>query len=297
MSTKIVKRTISLANGETLGYREREGGEQTLLLIHGNMTSSQHWDVLMERIDPKYRLIAIDLRGFGLSTYHQPIQSLKDFAQDIKLLVDRLKLRKFAMMGWSLGGGVAMQFAADYPEYVEKCILLCSMSTRGYPFYQFDETGKPMKRLQTKEEIAQDPLRSIPISRAYQERDKSFLRQLWNALIYTQRQPSPEKYEIYLDDMCTQRNLVDVYHALNHFNISKTPNELGNGTGEVEKIQAPVLILWGENDLVVTKPMTMELIEDLGEKAKVVSLQNCGHSPLIDDLEQLVKHVKSFLED
>ena len=41
---------ISLGNGETLGYRERDGGTEKLLLIHGNMTSSKHWDILIEKM-------------------------------------------------------------------------------------------------------------------------------------------------------------------------------------------------------------------------------------------------------
>lgn len=46
MSGFIHLKNVSLANGETLGYREREGGTEHLLLTHRNMTSSKHWDVL-----------------------------------------------------------------------------------------------------------------------------------------------------------------------------------------------------------------------------------------------------------
>ncbi|BFH12125.1 hypothetical protein J6TS7_08350 [Paenibacillus dendritiformis] len=94
------------------------------------MNSSYHWDVALERLDPRYKLYAIDLRGFGISTYHQPIRALRDFADDVKLFARELGLDRFAVMGCSTGGGVAMELAADWPEAVTKLILLASVSTR-----------------------------------------------------------------------------------------------------------------------------------------------------------------------
>lgn len=135
--------TVELSNGEKLGYRMREGGERLLVLIHGNMTSSVHWDVVLERIDGRFRVYAVDLRGFGLSTYRRPVESLRDFAADVKEWIDALGLERYSVMGWSMGGGVAMHLAADRPEQVEKLVLLASVSTRGYPFYGTDEKGQP----------------------------------------------------------------------------------------------------------------------------------------------------------
>ena len=74
---------IQLPNGETIAYQEREGGHKKILLIHGNMTSSVHWDLILEKMDPSYKLYAIDMRGFGRSTYHHQIRSIKDFSDDV----------------------------------------------------------------------------------------------------------------------------------------------------------------------------------------------------------------------
>ncbi|MGP4071740.1 alpha/beta fold hydrolase [Piscibacillus sp. B03] len=52
----------------------------------------------------------------------------------------------------------------------------------------------------------------------------------------------------------------------------------------------------GENDLVVTKPMTDEIVEDLGDRATYKNLEGCGHSPLIDDLDQLKHTIEDYLE-
>ena len=63
-----VLKTVELPNGETITYRERVGDGQLVLLIHGNMTSSKHWDLLMESLDAQFHIIALDLRGFGGSS-------------------------------------------------------------------------------------------------------------------------------------------------------------------------------------------------------------------------------------
>ncbi|WP_062350790.1 alpha/beta fold hydrolase [Bacillus kwashiorkori] len=293
----VTMKKIALPNGETLAYREREGGDQVLLLVHGNMTSSKHWDVFMEQFDSNYKIYGVDLRGFGSSTYHKRIRGIKDFSDDVKLFVDELGLKDFAMMGWSTGGAVGMQFVADYPGYCEKLILLASASTRGYPFFAAKEDGSPdfTKRLKTIEEVEQDTGKTIPVQTAYDTGNRDFLRTMWNMVIYTKNQPELNHYEQYIDDMLTQRNLADVYQALNTFNISPYHNGVTDGTNQAKDITIPVLILRGDRDYVVTAQMTEEIITDLGDNAKFVELKDCGHSPLIDDLPQLIQEVNQFL--
>ena len=293
---EISLKTVMLANGETLGYRERDGGDRVLLLIHGNMTSSKHWDLVMEALPENFKVYAVDLRGFGISTYYKPIETIKDFSDDVKQFVDALALGYFSICGWSTGGAVAMQFTVDYPKAVNKIILLASASTRGYPFYSVNAFGQQV-RLTKKEEVLKDFTKAIPVLRAYQNRDKLFLRNMWDFVIYNNNKPNSARYEEYLEDMLTQRNLVDVYQALNLYNISGVPNGINEGTNQAKNINVPTLVLWGENDLVVSEKMTKEIVEDLGENATLKVLRNCGHSPLVDGLDQLVNEMVTFLNE
>ncbi|QCR32212.1 alpha/beta fold hydrolase [Lysinibacillus sp. SGAir0095] len=290
---------VDLPNGETISYRERPGGKKLILLIHGNMTSSKHWDVLMESFSHEYTIIAPDLRGFGQSTYYKRVQHIRDFSNDIKSFVDLLNLEEFSLAGWSTGGAIAMQFCIDHPGYCTKLILLASASTRGYPFYKTDDDGSEnlSRRLTTIEEIENDKGKTIPMQALYDTKNREGLRAVWNAAIYTHNQPVAKLYEEYIDDMLTQRNLADIYHVLNTFNISHSDNDAAKGTGEVNKINVPVLILYGERDYVVPVHMTDEIIEDIGDSAIAVQLINCGHSPLIDDLEQLQNKIETFLKE
>ena len=113
--------------------------------------------------------------------------------------------------------------------------------------------------------------------------------------VYTNKQPNAELYEEYIDDMLTQRNLADVYQALNLFNISSLHNGLTEGSNQAKDITLPVLVLYGDSDGIVTEQMTKEILEDLGDNKKYVQLTGCGHSPLVDDLDQLTEQIESFL--
>lgn len=298
MARAIDFRSVELKNGETLGYREAGSGDQVLLLIHGNMTSSKHWQPVLEAMPEGHRLIAVDMRGFGISSYNSPINSLKDFADDIKELVDHLGLTNFAVAGWSAGGGVAMELVANYPGYANKLILLESVGYTGFPIYRKDANGQPIigDLLKTKEEIAQDPIQVLPILNAYKNKDKATMKMIWNAVIYTHNQPDEATYDEYLDDMFTQRNLVDVDYAIAHFNMSHESNGVSEGSGLIDRIEIPTLVLWGKREFVVPEYMATSTAAAIGDNAQLVYLENCGHSPLVDDLDGLIQTWLNFLE-
>ncbi len=296
MGKEITVNNVKLSNGETLGYRECGEGDKILLLIHGNMTSSKHWDVLMERLMERYKIYAVDLRGFGLSSYNEEINSLKDFSEDVKLFVDALGISKCSVAGWSTGGGVAMQLAADYPKQIEKLILIESVDVKGYPMFKKGENGEPIvgEFLNTKEAIAMDPIQVAPVLAALKNKDKEFYRTLWNMVIYTHIQPVAEKYEEYLEDMLTQRNLVDVDYALVTFNITRDFNGVADGNGAVENIVAPTLVIQGDRDYVVPRIMGESIAKHInGATFKI--FENCGHSPLVDCLDKLTEAIIDFI--
>lgn len=294
----VILKKVALPNGEEIAYREREGGEDIVVLVHGNMTSSVHWDLVIENLSEKYKVYAVDLRGFGESSYHKPITAIKDFSDDLKLWVDAIGIKDFALVGWSTGGCVSMQFCADYPGYCNGIFLQSSGSTRGYPYYPLGADGMPdfANRLKTLDDMYEDSKWKF-VQGAYDSKNYDALKQLWESVIYTHNKPDEERYQKYLEDMTTQRNLAEVYHALNTFNISAVHNGLVKGTNQVKDINVPVLITWGENDLVVTREMTEEIREDFGERAAYKELKGCGHSPIIDDLEQLVGTMEDFFAE
>jgi pimeloyl-ACP methyl ester carboxylesterase len=91
--------------------------ERTIVLIHGNVSSALFWQEVMQDLPADLRVIAVDLRGFG-GTEHTPIDAtrgVRDFSDDIRDTLDVLGIPTAHFVGWSMGGGVVMQYALDHP--------------------------------------------------------------------------------------------------------------------------------------------------------------------------------------
>ena len=150
---------IVLDNGEKIAYR-RVGEGKKLLVLHGNFGSSLHFRRLIDNPPAGVELILPDMRGFGESSYNTRITCLKDFALDMVELCAKLGIERLPVLGWSLGGGVAMEMAALAPELVEKLFLMNSTSCYGYPLYNVDDKGKFVP-FRSPEEIASNPAPTI----------------------------------------------------------------------------------------------------------------------------------------
>lgn len=97
-------------------HRPATTARRTLLLIHGNVSSSLFWQPLMVALPEDIDAYAVDLRGFGDSET-LPVDAtrgLRDFSDDVHGVVEALGLTDIDVMGWSMGGGVALQYALDH---------------------------------------------------------------------------------------------------------------------------------------------------------------------------------------
>lgn len=115
-------------------YLLREGGEENLVLVHGNVSSSHLFQTLMLQLDSKFNVFAPDLRGFGLSEKLDvdATRGVGDFADDVASFMDSLGLKSATILGWSLGGGVVMQLMLSRPDLVRKVILEAPVSPYGF---------------------------------------------------------------------------------------------------------------------------------------------------------------------
>ncbi len=224
---------MDLSTGERLAYREAGQGDKVIVLIHGNMSSSVHYQPLMELLEKEYKVYAPDMVGFGDSSYNRKLESLYDFSRDIKEFIEKLDLKDINIMGWSTGGGVALEIAADIPERVKKVFLQSSVGIQGYPMFRKDEEGKPIMtdRIFKREDIEVDPVQVVPALQAYKAMNKEYFKYIWNLTIYNKVQPTEEDYEAYLDAILKQRNLVDVDVALCAFNMTNDNNGVVDGSG------------------------------------------------------------------
>ena len=279
---------------ETLAYLD-EGQGEVVLMIHGNMSSSIHFEPLIRRIQHKYRCIAVDLRGFGDSSYHHRFDSLAELADDVALLLEKLEISSVYLVGWSNGGGVGLQLCARHGQLVKKFFDIEGAGLKGYPLYQKDEkfqsTGKPYPN---KEAMAADPLQVGPVLRILETQNAGAMTAIWDATIYTVNKPSREENDLWMAETLKQRNLVDLDWALASLNMSDEFTPYGAGDGSIHNITCPVALTMGEKDIVVPDYMVLDNFNALGDLATLLPYENCGHSPMVDCPDRLAQDVLNF---
>ncbi len=117
-------RTIGI-HGHDVSYR-MAGEGPTILLIHGIAGSSTTWRAVMPALAEHYTVIAPDLLGHGRSAKPRGDYSLGAYASGIRDLLAVLGKERVTLVGHSLGGGVAMQFAYQFPEWAQRLVLIAS---------------------------------------------------------------------------------------------------------------------------------------------------------------------------
>jgi pimeloyl-ACP methyl ester carboxylesterase len=103
-----------------------KGKGRTLVLLHGFLESKAVWFEVHERLAKSFRVIAIDLPGFGESDCYGYVHTMELMAQSVKAVLDQLRLKRVVLLGHSMGGYVALAFAELYPEVVRGLGLLNS---------------------------------------------------------------------------------------------------------------------------------------------------------------------------
>ncbi|GLY65346.1 alpha/beta fold hydrolase [Amycolatopsis taiwanensis] len=119
----------------TLNVLEVEGRTGTpVLFVHGNVSSSLFWQTTMLALPERFRPLAVDLRGFG-DTDPEPVDAtrgLSDYADDVAALVSAMDLAPVHLVGWSMGGGVVLQYLLDRPAAITSLTLVNPVSPYGF---------------------------------------------------------------------------------------------------------------------------------------------------------------------
>lgn len=130
--------------GQHVVHDGREQGEP-VLFVHGNVSSSAFFQTTLLALPAGLRGFAVDLRGFG-DTDPEPVDAtrgLGDFADDVAELIDALGLDRVHLVGWSLGGGVALRLLLDHAERLATVTLIAPVSPHGFGGSR-DLDGKPL---------------------------------------------------------------------------------------------------------------------------------------------------------
>lgn len=112
-------------HGHDVGYTHGGRGE-AILLVHGIAGSYDTWDLILSKLAERFYVIAPDLLGHGRSAKPKGDYSLGAYASGLRDLLQVLEVDSVTVVGHSMGGGVAMQFAYQFPRLIERLVLVDS---------------------------------------------------------------------------------------------------------------------------------------------------------------------------
>jgi len=149
-------------NGVEL-YYESHGEGSPLLMLHGGVNPSDMFEAPLEMMAERHQVYAVHLRGHGFSTDTDAPWSYELMANDVAALLDEIGIDQIDLMGWSLGGGVALQTAIRHPERVGKLIVI-GMNIRhdgNFPEVQAELEEMPAQASEYAQGVAQSPLAEL----------------------------------------------------------------------------------------------------------------------------------------
>ena len=243
----------------------------TILMVHGFGASLHTWEPWAQALSGTYRVVRLDLPGSGLSD-PDPNADYSDGRTMALLLVlmDQLGITKAHVVGHSIGGRIAWNFAAHHPQRVDHLVLL---SPDGFASPGFDYGQKPDVPLvlSLMRYVLPKPLLRINLEPAYAD-------------------PS-----VMTDALATR------YHALMRAPGSRQAllqrmeqTVLTDPVPWLRRIQAPTLLLWGDRDAFIPISNAADFVRAL-PRAQLVTLPGVGHVPQEEAETAALTHLRKFL--
>ena len=288
------KKTIKkqkLSNGEDISYRELGNSEKILFLIHGTLISSVLFDPL-SKLSKDFRIIAIDLRGHGDSSNNNDITTLDDFVQDCILLLKELNIEKIFLLGVSLGAGISMKIAANYPKIVEKMILIGPIKTKGLQFKVWDEK-RSHKIVARNLEQLKNCLILSSLNLNLNNKNFYMIEERLKQCFFTK---DSQLFNEFINSAMKNVNYIESILAANLFNISADYNGVCIGSKEIFNIQCNTLVIHGECDEINEIKHSEIIVSYIGsKKAKLDILEKFGHIPFLENSNVVIEIIEKFL--
>lgn len=242
-----------------------------VIFLHGFGASLETWDFWADALSQHYRVIRFDLPGFGL-TGPDPSGDYTDqrTVRVLAALMDRLGISRASLIGNSLGGKIAWNFAVAYPARVQKLILI---SPDGFasPGFEYGKKPKLPFVLRLLPYVMPRPMLRMNLAVAYADKSK-----LTDATL--------TRY----DDLMRAPGDRAAMLARMEQVMLQNPEPL------LRRIQAPTLILWGEQDGMIPFSNAADYMKDI-PNAKLVALPGLGHVPFEEAPAQSLPPVEAFL--
>ncbi len=269
---------LALGTGQELHLRD-EGPRDApvIMLLHGSNADLSAWDDWAERLTDQYRVVRYDQIGHGLTgPAPDGDYSQAAFAAMLGQVADRLKIDKFILGGNSMGGGVAMAYALAHPERLNGLVLV-------------DAAGAPIKREGGGNigfTLARTPGINLLMTQITPRSlvERSLAQSVSNKAVVT-----PAAVDRYWEMLRYPGNRGA---TATRFGTERKPFS----AGEVQAMQVPTLVMWGEEDALIPFAAAGWFAENL-PSASSVSYAGIGHLPMNEAPDRSAADLRGWLDE
>ena len=264
-------------NGMQVHYRD-EGTGFPIVLMHGTAASLHTYDAWTKQLSKDYRVIRLDLPAFGLTGPNKNAEySIESYTKFLSQFLEKIKVAKFYLAGNSLGGNIAWNYAAEYPEKVRKLILI---DASGLPTF----TPQPSIFKMAKTPILNSLFLYITprfIIRKNIEQVYANKLKVTDALVTRYHKMS----------LRTGNRKAFIDRAKTDFNVAEKVNLV-----KLKSVKTTTLLIWGAKDTWI--PLgNGKRMDSMLPNSKLVILENSGHVPMEENPKESLEFLKSFLNE
>jgi pimeloyl-ACP methyl ester carboxylesterase len=255
----------------------KTGKGPALLLIHGIGSSLHTWKEYHELLSDSFTVVSLDIPGFGL-TGPTPNQqyNFELYSRVFAGLLDHLKIEKAHVAGNSLGGILTWQFALLQPERILKIVLMDAVGFNT----KFSELADFGFRLAAHPNTKKLTYKVLPLT--------IVASSLKNA-VYNPNLVTPQKINQYAELLLRKGNREAFSQILTQLIVTEEDH-----TQKIRTIKHPTLIMWGEEDNLISVN-DVQLFKRAIPHAQVVVYPKIGHLPMEENPEQSAADIKKFL--
>ena len=262
--------------GMKVHYRDQgvQSDSVPLILLHGMSSSLNTWDSVVFYLANHRRLISLDLPGFGLTgPSPENMYNFDYYNKFIDSFTRGLQLTKFTLVGNSMGGSIAWNYALFNPAVVDKLVLI---DAAGYP--KRGESGSLGFKIASTPVINNILLFATP---------KALVRKSLETIYFDQSRVTDAQVERFHDMAIREGNRAA---ALLIFKGSFGTSQF---KGKIKEIKTPTLVLWGEKDNLISVENAYQFNQDIkGSKLEVYP--NVGHVPMEEVPKRVAKSILNF---
>jgi 4,5:9,10-diseco-3-hydroxy-5,9,17-trioxoandrosta-1(10),2-diene-4-oate hydrolase len=267
------------AGGIRVRYLAQGGSGPPLVLVHGLGASADIWKDNIGALAVSHRVYAPDLVGFGYTDKPDIRYSPFDFLAFLRNFINALGLGKVSMAGLSLGGGIALLYALEDPEGIDRLVLVDSAGL-----------GREMTL----------PLRlgSIPLPFHWFKAPRPVLRGLMKRLVYNPDVITTGFTDLYYEMLSRPEARRTVFRVLGSLaNLSGAKKEALVLTHDrINTIKAPTLIVWGKDDRILPLDHGIYAERQIPE-CRLQIFEQCGHMPNLEKPREFNEQVLKFLSE